>query len=83
MSHSPLYWQLKTRNYTLTDARQISSYQQVIFGTPHTALQNVSPTDVYMGRREEILQRRAEKKRFTFARRKLYNIGYKKEGEQP
>lgn len=51
--------------------------------TPHTALKNVSPLDVYMGQREEILQRRAEKKRLTLERRKLYNMGYKKEGEQP
>ena len=51
--------------------------------TPHTALKNVSPLDVYMGRQEEILKRRAEKKRLTLERRKLYNMGYKKEGEQP
>ena len=51
--------------------------------TPHTALKNVSPLDVYMGRQEGILQRRAEKKRLTLERRKLYNMGYKKEGEQP
>jgi putative transposase len=51
--------------------------------TPHTALKNVSPLDVYMGKRDEILQRRAEKKRLTLERRKLYNMWYKKEGEQP
>ena len=51
--------------------------------TPHTALKNVSPLDVYMGRQEGILQRRAEKKRLTLERRKMYNMGYKKEGEQP
>jgi putative transposase len=51
--------------------------------TPHTALKNVSPLDVYMGRKEEILQRRQEKKRLTLERRKQYNMGYKKEGEQP
>ena len=51
--------------------------------TPHTALRNVSPLDVYLGRQEEILQRRAEKKRLTLERRKQYNMGYKKEGEQP
>jgi predicted GTPase len=32
---------------------------------PHTALSNVSPRDVYAGRKEEILQKRAEKKRLT------------------
>lgn len=42
--------------------------------TPHTALNNVSPWDVYAGKREEILRKRAEKKRLTLARRKLYNM---------
>lgn len=42
--------------------------------TPHTALNNVSPKDVYAGKREEILIKRAEKKRLTLARRKLYNM---------
>jgi len=42
--------------------------------TPHTALQNVSPLDVYFGRRDEILRNRAEKKRLTLMRRKLYNM---------
>ena len=50
--------------------------------TPHTALKNVSPVDVYMGRQEDILKRRAEKKRLTLARRKMYNMGYKKDGER-
>jgi transposase InsO family protein len=50
--------------------------------TPHTALQNVSPIDVYTGRRQEILKRRAEKKRLTLERRKLYNMGNKKDREQ-
>jgi hypothetical protein len=40
--------------------------------TPHTALNNVSPRDVYLGRKEEILRKRAEKKRLTLARRKAY-----------
>jgi len=42
--------------------------------TPHTALDNVSPEDVYVGRKEEILRRRTEKKRLTLARRKAYNM---------
>jgi transposase InsO family protein len=45
--------------------------------TPHTALSNVSPKDVYLGRKEEILRRRAEKKRLTLARRKAYNMAGK------
>lgn len=43
--------------------------------TPHTALSNVSPKDVYAGRKEEILRRRVEKKRLTLERRKRYNLG--------
>lgn len=41
--------------------------------TPHEALKNVSPNDVYAGRREEILKRREEKKKLTMERRRLYN----------
>ena len=42
--------------------------------TPHESLDNVSPNDVYAGRKEEILQRRKEKKRLTLERRKKYNL---------
>lgn len=42
--------------------------------TPHEALDNVSPNDVYAGRKEEILKQRAEKKRLTLERRKNYNL---------
>jgi len=42
--------------------------------TPHESLDNVSPNDVYTGRKEEILQRRKEKKRLTLERRKKYNL---------
>ena len=42
--------------------------------TPHESLDNVSPNDVYAGRKEEILKRRAEKKRLTIERRKKYNL---------
>lgn len=42
--------------------------------TPHEALDNVSPDDVYAGRKEEILQKRQEKKRLTLERRKQYNL---------
>lgn len=41
---------------------------------PHESLSNVSPNDVYAGRKEEVLARRAEKKRLTLERRKLYNL---------
>ena len=43
--------------------------------TPHEALENVSPDDVYAGRKEEVLARRREKKRLTLERRKRYNLG--------
>lgn len=42
--------------------------------TPHESLDNVSPNDVYAGRKEEILKRRQEKKRLTLERRKKYNL---------
>jgi len=43
--------------------------------TAHKALANVSPIDVYLGRKEEILKKRAEKKALTLAKRRLYNMG--------
>ena len=43
--------------------------------TPHGALKNVSPDDVYAGRQDEILKRRAEKKRLTMQRRRKRNRG--------
>jgi transposase len=43
---------------------------------PHESLGNVSPNDVYAGRKEEILRRRAEKKQLTLERRKRYNLGH-------
>jgi len=42
--------------------------------TPHESLNNVSPNDVYAGRKEEILKKRQEKKRLTLERRKQYNL---------
>lgn len=50
--------------------KAVEEYNQ----TPHEALKNVSPNDVYAGRQEEILKRRAEKKRLTLERRKCYNL---------
>ena len=52
--------------------------------TPHEALDNVSPNDVYAGRKEVVLQRRKEKKRLTLERRKHYNLNTKNEdSDQP
>ena len=42
--------------------------------TPHESLANVSPNDVYAGRKEAILKARAEKKRLALERRKQYNL---------
>jgi transposase InsO family protein len=42
--------------------------------TPHESLDNVSPNDVYAGRKEEILQKRREKKKLTLEKRKQYNL---------
>jgi transposase InsO family protein len=42
--------------------------------TPHEALKNVSPNDVYAGKKEEVLRARAEKKAKTLARRKAINL---------
>ena len=46
--------------------------------TPHESLHNVSPNDVYAGRKEEILEKRREKKRLTLERRKQYNLNGRK-----
>jgi len=54
--------------------RAIDEAVAVYNQTPHESLQNVSPNDVYAGRKEEILKRRAEKKRLTLERRKQYNL---------
>jgi len=51
-------------------AGAIASYNE----TPHESLDNVAPNDVYMGRKEEILAKRREKKRLTLERRKQYNL---------
>jgi len=54
--------------------RAIEEAIRIYNQTPHEALQNVSPNDVYAGRKEEILQKRQEKKRLTLERRKRYNL---------
>ncbi|MEK7233135.1 MAG: hypothetical protein AAB268_04925 [Elusimicrobiota bacterium] len=48
-----------------------------IFAAPyhHEALKNVSPNDVYAGRKDEVLERRAKIKLETMARRYAYTMG--------
>jgi hypothetical protein len=41
----------------------------------HEAIRNVTPTDVYYGRREEIFRRRAGQKQRTIEQRLHYNLG--------
>lgn len=43
--------------------------------TPHEALENVCPNDVYAGRKDEVLERRAKIRLETMARRYAYNMG--------
>lgn len=40
----------------------------------HEGIGNVTPADVYYGRREEILKRRKEQKQTTLERRFRYNL---------
>ncbi len=41
----------------------------------HKALGNVTPDDVYFGRREAILEARIERKAEMLARREVFNLG--------
>ena len=43
----------------------------------HESLGNVTPNDVFYGKREKIIKDRNEKKRLTLERRKNYNTGSK------
>lgn len=54
--------------------QEIDEAISIYNSTPHESLSNVSPNDVYAGRKEAILQRRKEKKRLTMQRRRQYNL---------
>jgi transposase InsO family protein len=64
-------------NYNSPDELQRAIQEAVEWynNRPHEALQNVSPNEVYAGRKEQILQCRADKKKLTLERRKAYNQG--------
>jgi transposase InsO family protein len=53
----------------------IDKMVEVYNETPHEALKNVSPNDVYAGRKDEVLERRAKIRLETLARRYAYNMG--------
>jgi putative transposase len=55
--------------------KAIDEFFETYNATPHEGLKNVSPNDVYDGKRDEILARRAEIKRRSLERRKQYNLG--------
>lgn len=50
--------------------------------TPHEALKNVSPNDVYAGRQDEVLERRSKIRLETLARRYAYNMGRTPESQK-
>jgi len=52
--------------------KAIDEAMAIYNGTPHEALRNVSPNDVYAGIKEAILRKRKEKKQLTMQRRKQY-----------
>jgi len=60
--------------------RAIETAIRIYNQTPHEGLQNVCPNDVYAGRKEEVLQKRQEKKRLTLERRKSYNLNQQNNG---
>ena len=54
--------------------RAVDETIAVYNSTPHEALDNVSPNDVYADRKEDILERRRAKKQLTLERRRQYNL---------
>lgn len=55
--------------------RRLREFQRVYNATPHTAIFNVSPNQMYAGRLRKILKRRALIKRRTLEQRRLENLG--------
>jgi transposase InsO family protein len=60
----------------------ISDAVRIHNATPREALKNVCPNDVYAGRMEAVLERRAEIKRQTLQRRKEYNRALRLESQR-
>jgi hypothetical protein len=63
-------WRKEYGGMQVEQAKRLAVYNS----TPHEALNNISPNDVYAGRKEVILQKRREKKRLTMERRRQYNL---------
>jgi transposase InsO family protein len=62
--------------------RAVAEAVKIHNATPREALKNVSPNDVYAGRMEEILRRRAEIKRLALQKRKEYNRARRLESQR-
>lgn len=55
--------------------KALDEFVRAYNATPHEALKNVSPDDVYAGRQEVVLKRRSEIRRLTELRRRQENLG--------
>jgi putative transposase len=80
--HETLKARLNLLVYTSVEQLQTALAEFIEFYNQrryHEGIGNVTPTDVYYGRREEILKRREEQKRQTLYERFRYNRGQKQD----
>jgi putative transposase len=76
--HETLKARLNLLVYTTPEALRAAMAEFIEFYNDrryHEGIGNVTPADVYFGRREEILQRREKQKETTILRRFQYNLG--------